>query len=78
MDVICRTCATRQGLDKIIQGLEGTWTPAKVARHQETLLATVHRLRESRGRRGRHQLRALQAQRDLALEKASGRSPGSL
>ncbi|XP_029838331.2 uncharacterized protein LOC8028159 [Ixodes scapularis] len=57
------------GLDKIIQGLEGTWTPAKVARHQETLLATVHRLRESRGRRGRHQLRALQAQRDLALEK---------
>lgn len=57
------------GLDKIIQGLEGTWTPAKVARHQETLLATVHRLRENRGRRNRHQLRALQAQRDLALEK---------
>ncbi|CAN8000634.1 unnamed protein product, partial [Ixodes hexagonus] len=59
------------GLDKIIQGLEGTWTPAKVARHQETLLATVQRLRENRGRRNRHQMRALQAQRDLALEKAS-------
>lgn len=57
------------GLDKILQGLEGSWAPARVARHQETLLATVHRLRDHRGRRARHRLRAVQAERDVALEK---------
>lgn len=57
------------GLDKILQGLEGSWAPARVARHQETLLATVHRLRDHRGKRARHRLRAVQAERDVALEK---------
>lgn len=57
------------GLDKILQGLEGSWAPARVARHQETLLATVNRLRDHRGKRARHRLRAVQAERDVALEK---------
>nr|XP_037275751.1 uncharacterized protein LOC119168450 [Rhipicephalus microplus] len=57
------------GLDKILQGLESSWAPARVARHQETLLATVQRLRDHRGKRARHRLRAIQAERDVALEK---------
>lgn len=57
------------GLDKILQGLEGSWAPARVARHRETLLATVNRLRDHRGKRARHRLRAVQAERDVALEK---------
>ncbi|KAK8774934.1 hypothetical protein V5799_010529 [Amblyomma americanum] len=57
------------GLDKILQGLEGSWAPARVTRHQETLLASVHRLRDHRGKRARHRLRAIQAERDVALEK---------
>ncbi|KAH7971769.1 hypothetical protein HPB52_002753 [Rhipicephalus sanguineus] len=57
------------GLDKILQGLESSWAPARVTRHQETLLATVQRLRDHRGKRARHRLRAIQAERDVALEK---------
>ncbi|KAH9375016.1 hypothetical protein HPB48_003806 [Haemaphysalis longicornis] len=63
------------GLDKILQGLEGSWAPARVARHQETLLATVHRLRDHRGKRARHRLRAVQAERDVRPRKEPDHPP---
>ncbi|XP_064484360.1 uncharacterized protein LOC135397005 [Ornithodoros turicata] len=57
------------GLDKILHGIDSTRRPAKLQRHRDTLLTTVNHLKERRSRRHRSDVRALQAERDLALER---------